>query len=227
MPKSLERAHEYLHIWDIALAAAENVGQVWRLSSDWLFSVERPIEGVQMKVVPGSRTLTSAEITHTIEETYLPYGGLIVLDTTDAHGKSIYRELRKAGYPVLDFGFQERDTRRIIRKDAAIHSTRAVLTEGMEAKRDAKGEMILDPDGVPIFDRTKPYGALKLPAMWTRPRDQLAMLQVEDTKQRKDAAMVVLMGCDVAVRQRRAHHRQGSKNQRLDVFAGGRRYGGH
>jgi hypothetical protein len=219
----------YLHLWDLALAAAANVGMVLRLPADWLFGwsikdgirVLRPIEGVQMKIVPGSRTLTSAEIIHTIEETYLPYGGLIVVDTTDAHGKNIYRELRRAGYPVEDFTFNERDERRVIRKETAIENTRAVLTEGMVLLRDGAGEPRHDPDGIPLFDRDQPYGALRLPSTWTKARDQLSLLRIDDNRQTKDAAMTILMGCDVAYRNRRARTRRNT-HQRFAVFAGGR-----
>jgi hypothetical protein len=212
----------YLHLWDLALAAADNVGIVLRVPSDWLFSVERPIVGVQRVVVPGSRTLTSAEILHTIEGTYLPYGGLIVVDATDAHGKNIARELRRAGYPVEPFVFNERDQRRVIRKDAAILHTRELLTEGMALRYDAAGEPMQDADGVPVFDRSQPYGVLRLPREWTRTRDQLAVLRVDDDKQRKDEAMTILMGCDTAYRARRSRSRRAT-TQRFAVFAGGRR----
>lgn len=216
--------YTYLHIWDLAIAQADNVGQVWRLPSDMLFSVEKPIVGCKRVIIPGSRTLTSAEIIHTIEETYLPYGGLIVLDTTDAHGKNIARELRRAGYPVEEFTFNERDQRRVIRKDAAILLTREVLTEGMAVVRNTAGEQTTDTDGVPMFNRDTPYGALRLPYEWTRTRDQLSVLRVEDDKQRKDEAMVVLMGCHTAYRARRSRTRR-STPQTFAVFGGGRRYG--
>lgn len=216
----------YIHLWDIALAVADNVGLVLRAPSDWLFSVERPVVGVRRVVVPGSRTLTSAEILHTIEETYLPYGGLIVVDATDAHGKNIYRELRRAGFPVEAFVFNARDRRGVIRKEAATQHTRDLLTEGMEQVRDSAGEPMHDPDGVPIFDRTKPYGAIRLPREWVRTRDQLSVLKIEDGKQRKDEAMALLMGGDTAYRARRSRTRTAS-NQRFAVFAGTRRYGAH
>lgn len=221
-----ESPYTYLHLWDLAIAQADNVGQVWRLPADFEFSVDRPIIGVKRVVIPGSRTLTSAEIIHTIEETYLPYGGLIVLDTTDAHGKNIARELKRAGYPIEEFVFNERDQRRVIRKDAAILLTREVLTEGMAVTLDSAGEQTKDADGVPVFDRTKPYGALRLPRDWARTRDQLSVLKIEDGKQRKDEAMVVLMGCHTAYRARRSRTRR-STPQRFAVFAGGRRYGGN
>lgn len=215
----------YLHVWDLAIAAADNIGIVARIPRDWRFGYStvdgvrtlRPIEGVKFVEVPGSRTLTSAEIQHTIEETFLPYGGRIVLDTTDAHGKNIYRELRRAGYPVDDFTFNERDLRRVIRKDAAIHHTRLLLSEGMDQKRDKTGTILIDPSGVPIFDRDVEYGVLRLPRSWTKARDQLSILKPDDEKQRKDAAMVVLMLCSEAYRHRRARTRV-NKTQGLTVF---------
>jgi hypothetical protein len=221
----------YLHVWDLAIAAADNIGMVFRIPKDWLFGwrdvdgerVLRAIEGVKFVEIPGSRTLTSAEIQHTIEETFLPYGGRIVLDTTDAHGKNIHRELRRAGYPVDDFTFNERDSRKVLRKDAAIHHTRLLLTEGMDLKRDTAGEITTDDEGVPIFDRSRAYGVLRLPRAWTKARDQLSILRPDDEKQRKDAAMVVLMLGDEAYRTRRGRTRQVT-TQRLPVFAGGRRY---
>ena len=215
----------YLHLWDIAIAVADNVGTVLRLPADFRFGVDNPIVGVKRTVIPGSRTLTSAEIIHTIEETYLPYGGLIVVDATDAHGKNIARELRRAGYPIEEFVFNARDERRVIRKERAIINTREILTEGMVAVTDSAGQQTNDADGVPVFDRDKPYGALRLPRDWTRTRDQLSVLRIDDDKQRKDEAMTVLMGCDTAYRLRRSRTRQ-APNQRLAVFAGGRRYGG-
>jgi hypothetical protein len=169
--------------------------------------------------------LTSAEIIHTIEETYLPYGGLIVLDTTDAHGKNIARELKRAGYPIEEFTFNERDGRRVIRKEAAIHNAREILTEGMEQVTDSSGEQTTDADGVPMFNRDRPYGAIHVPKEWVRTRDQLSVLKVDDDKQRKDEAMAFLMGCDMAHRLRRSRTRLASP-QRLAVFAGTRRYGG-
>lgn len=219
----------YLHVWDLAIAAADNIGIVFRIPRDWKFGWSgvgderdlRPITGVKFVEVPGSRTLTSAEIQHTIEETFLPYGGRIVLDTTDAHGKNIYRELRRAGYPVDDFTFNERDSRKVLRKDAAIHHTRLLLTEGMDLKRDKAGEITTDIEGVPVFDRSLPYGVLRLPRSWTKVRDQLSILRPDDEKQRKDAAMVVLMGCSTAYRTRRGRTRQVSTH-RLPVFAGRR-----
>jgi LAGLIDADG DNA endonuclease family protein len=215
----------YIHVWDLALAAAANVGFVIRAPADWRFGwfeengVRRlvPLVGVRRVEVPGSRTLTSAEITHTIEETYLPYGGRIVLDTTDAHGKNIYRELRRAGYPVDDFTFNSRDQRNVLLKDAAIESTRKLLTEGMKPVVDEKGQVRHDADGVPVFDRDTPYGVLRLPKDWQKARDQLSILRPDDDKQTKDEAMVVLMACHTAYRARRARTRQAT-SQRLVVF---------
>ena len=223
----------YIHIWDLAIAAAANVGMVWRVPADWRFGwvevegVRRllPLVGVKHVEIPGSRTLTSAEITHTIEETFLPYGGRIVLDTTDAHGKNIYRELRRAGYPVDDFTFNSRDQRNVLLKDAAIESTRILLAEGMKLELDATGKPILDAVGVPKFDRSVPFGVLRLPTSWQKSRDQLSILKVDDDKQTKDEAMVVLMGCHTAYRARRARHRQAIQ-QKAVVF-GRRRYGVH
>lgn len=216
---------DYIHIWDIAIAVAANVGYVLRVPRDWRFGwveedgVRRlvPIVGVRRVEIPGSRTLTSAEIMHTIEEVYLPYGGRIVLDTTDAHGKNIYRELRRAGYPVDDFTFNERDSRKVLRKDAAIHHTRILLTEGMRELHDAAGEQLIDAQGVPAFDREVPYGVLRLPRAWVKGRDQLSILRPDDDKQTKDEAMVVLMGCDTAYRARRGRTRQ-VQSQTMRVF---------
>lgn len=215
----------YIHVWDIAIAVAANVGYVLRVPSDWRFGwkvdgptrVLVPIEGVRRVEIPGSRTLTSAEILHTIEETFLPYGGRIVLDTTDAHGKNIFRELRRAGYPVDDFTFNERDLRKVLRKDAAIHNTRLLLTEGMSPVLDAKGQQVNDAEGVPAFDRSLPYGVLRLPRAWVKGRDQLSILRPDDDKQTKDEAMVVLMACDTAYRTRRGRTRQVA-SQRFAVF---------
>lgn len=218
----------YLHCWDVALAVADNVGFVLRAPADWMFSVERPIEGVARKVIPGSRTLTSAEILHTIEETFLPYGGQIVIDATDGNGKNIARELRRAGYPVIEFVFNERDQRRVIRKEQALINARLLMTEGMQVVRNASGEVKHDAMGVPVFDRDQPYGVVKLPQEWVKTHDQIAVLSVDEErqrKQRKDEAMAFTMGADVAFRERRARMR-GPGNQRLAVFAGGRPSGG-
>lgn len=214
----------YLHLWDLALAAADNIGMVLRVPSDWQFSVEKPITGVSLKRVPGSHTLTSAEILHTIEETFLPYGGLIVLDTTDAHGRNIQRELQMAGYPVEAFTFNARTGIRptassMIRKDRAIHRARLLMGEGLDFERDKAGNAKLDADAVAKLDTSKRYGAIRLPAEWTIVRDQIALLKPDDQRQRKDAAMTLLMGADVAFRNRVANSPQNRGEQRLAVFA--------
>jgi hypothetical protein len=221
----------YLHVWDIALAVADNVGGVFRLPADFDFGWKEnpdlgrylvPIEGVSHKIIAGSRTLTTEEITHTIEETFLPYGGQIVLDTTDAHGKSIYRTLRLAGYPVLAFTFNERvGTRNIIRKERARETTKLLLEEGMNLLRGSTGEPEHDVDGVPRFDRDTPFGVIRLPGTWTKFKDQLSILKEDDQRQQKDAAMVVLMLSDVAYQARRAKHSRQTP-QKLAVFGGGR-----
>lgn len=218
----------YLHIWDLALAAAENVGAVWRIPHDWKFSPADPITGVRLVRIPGSRTLTPAEIMHTIEETFLPYGGLIVLDTTDAHGKGIFRELRGAGYPVEAFTFNERVGTRIrrvgsdfsmIRKDRGIKHARELLSDGLAFEYDTSGDPVIGRDEVVKLDLSEPYGSLRLPASWTVVRDQLSLLKVDDFRQRKDAAMTVLMGADVAMRRRNAATR-GTSITRLAVMGG-------
>lgn len=220
-----DSAWTYMHIWDLALAAAANVGYVIRAPADWRFGwVDKdgarllvPLVGVKRVEIPGSRTLTSAEIVHTIEETFLPYGGRIVLDTTDAHGKNIHRELRRAGYPVDEFTFNSRDQRNMLLKDAALESARAIMTEGMSLVRDSAGEPKHDADGVPVYDRETPFGVLRLPRDWQKGRDQLSILRIDDDKQTKDEAMVVLMACHTALRARRARTRQAT-SQRLVVF---------
>ena len=214
----------YIHAWDVAIAAADNVGLTFRLPMDYLFSVEKPLTGVRRVVIPGSRTLQTSEIVSTIKREYLPYGGLIVIDTTDAHGKSIARELKSQGYPVEEFTFNGRDGKGVIRKESAILHTRDLLTEGMATVTDAAGEPLLDGDGVPVFDREKPYGAIRCPKDWVRTRDQLAVLRIDDDKQRKDEAMAFLEACDTAYRLRRSRTRQVT-HQRFAVFAGARRYG--
>lgn len=231
VPRSTESPFTYLHLWDLAIAVAENVGLTWRIPADWDFGWKvkdgqrylRAIEGVKMTIVPGSRTLTDDEIIHTIEETYLPYGGLIVVDATDAHGKNILRKLRNAGYPTDAFVFNERAKNGVIRKDEAIELTRELLTEGMAVKRDAGNEIVLDADGVPIFDRETPYGVIRMPRSWTKVRDQLSVLKVDNSRQTKDAAMAALMGGSVAYRTRRARTRRPSSS-RFAIFAGGRRH---
>jgi len=199
----------YLHVWDLALARDENVGTIIRAPADWRFGVDNPLIGCHMKVIPGGRTLTSSEIMHTIEEMYLPYKGLIVLDTTDAHGKSIERELRKNGFPTEAFTFNERDARKMIRKDAAILAAREIMSEGMAFVVDTSGEPVKDVDGVPVYDRDRPFGAIRMPRSWTKMYDQLSVLREDDDRQRrKDAAMTFIMGCEVAQRKRRARIRR-------------------
>ncbi|HET8787013.1 MAG TPA: hypothetical protein VFM38_15370 [Candidatus Limnocylindrales bacterium] len=189
---------EYLHVWDLAIAAADNVGTVIRAPKGWRFGVTNPLIGVAMKVIPGSRTLTDEEIIHTIEETYLPYGGRIVLDTTDAHGKAIARTIRNHGYPVEEVEFNKQITPGVTRKDRMIRATRLLMAESLD-----RIEGKVDDYGVPLFDRSKPYGAIKLPPSWTKHRNQLSILRVDNDKQRKDAAVTILMACDVAYRKRR------------------------
>lgn len=224
-----EDGYTYLHLWDIALTTAENVGIVLRIPEDWLFGWVtkpdgtkefRPILGARLKVVPGSRTLTSAEIVHTIEETYLPYGGLLYIDTTDAHGKGIQRELRNAGYPAKEYDFHGRTAARgTIRKEEAIKNARKLLFEGAEPRHDGTGKVIVDGDGVVQFDLTGEYGVFRLPAAWRKVSDQLAVLREDDKGQKKDAAMAFLMGADEAFRHRRKHVRS-PQGGRFAVFAG-------
>jgi hypothetical protein len=218
----------YLHVWDLAIAAADNIGAVFRVPRDWDFSTANPIVGVQMKRIPGSRTLTSAEIIHTIEETFLPYGGKIVVDTTDAHGKNIHRELRAAGYPVEDFTFNERPGIRgrpmsplhnIIRKDRAIKALLTLLGDGLDFKRDKAGEPVMDAEQIVKLDLGKVFGSIRLPNSWTVFRDQVSLLRPDDARQRKDAAMVLLMMADVALRNRRARNRP-SVSTPFAVFTG-------
>ena len=228
----------YLHLWDLAIAAAENVGITLRLPSNWLVSAATPAIGVKLTIIPGSRTLTSAEIIHTIEETFLPYGGRIVCDTTDAHGINIYRELRKAGYPVEDFTFNERVGGRIksrssairgpdlsmIRKDRAINAALKLLGDGLGFELNKVGRPILDADAVAKLDLSKPFGALRLPASWQKVRDQLALLRPDNERQRKDAAMAFLMGADVIDRRRLNSVKPAvAKPGSFAVFAGGHR----
>lgn len=213
----------YLHVWDLAIARDENVGTIIRAPADWRFGVDEPLIGCHMKVIPGGRTLTSSEIIHTIQEMYLPYKGLIVLDTTDAHGKSIQRELKSAGYPTEAFTFNERDSRKMIRKDAAILAAREIMSEGMAFVIDGSGEPVHDADGVPIYDRDKPFGAIRMPRTWTKMYDQLSVLREDDERQRrKDAAMTFIMGCEVAHRKRRARIRREKAPTRYAIFGGGR-----
>ena len=197
---------QYVHIWDVAIAAADNVGGVVKVPANWQIGPSRPAIGVSLKVLPGSRTLIDREIVHAIEETYLPYGGVIVVDATDAHGKNIVRELRGAGYPVTGFEFQGRTQEGITYKARALRSLKALLTDGLHAIRDEDGAMIDDALGVPILDSDGEFGALRLPADWHLVRDQLSVVKPppEDEKQRKDAAMVVYMLADLLWRRKRA-----------------------
>lgn len=225
-PSSVEERSRwtYVHAWDLAISAAENVGIVLRAPADWRFGVRpdgtyEPLVGVHMKVVPGSQSLTTAEIVHVIEETYLPYGGQIVLDATDAFGKGIARSLRAAGYPVEAFEFNARIAPRLpIRKDQAIERLRELLAEGVRPMRDKDGEVMTDEDGLPMMDWSGHYGALRLPASWTKLRDQLATLRPDNERQRKDAAMALLMAADVAWRRRRGHTMRARPVQPLTVF---------
>ena len=45
--------HTYLHLWDIAIARDDNVGQVWRLPVDFEFSVDEPDRRRQARRGPG------------------------------------------------------------------------------------------------------------------------------------------------------------------------------
>ena len=212
--------YTYLHLWDLAIAAAENVGIVLRIPKSWKFGPGAPIIGVRMVVVPGSRTLTSAEIVHTIEETFLPYGGHIAVDTTDAHGKNIHRELRGAGYPVEDFDFHERvPPKKQLRKDRGISRLRALLGDGLAMALDRHGEPLIGVDDVVKLDLSKPFGAIHLPKEWKKVRDQISLLRPDDQRQRKDAAMSLLMGGDIAAGRRRAWSRPNTASPFV-VYAG-------
>lgn len=215
----------YVHTWDLALADADNVGITWRVPADWQFSVERPLVGVRMQVIPGSRTLTPGEIKQTILETDLGYGGggEIVLDTTDANGIGISRELRAAGLRVVPFDFHGRDTRGVINKARAIRDAQALLTEGMTAQVDEAGRVVRDDSGVPVLvPSSGAYGAIRVPdsGVWRKLKDQIAVLRPDDDKQRKDAAMSFLEFCWLANKRRRARGSAGA-NGRFAVFAGG------
>ncbi|MCU0250227.1 MAG: hypothetical protein MUE61_08470 [Vicinamibacterales bacterium] len=200
----------YLHAWDVAIASADNVGIVARIPADWKFSSEKPIVGVSLKIIPGSRTLVDDEIEFAIEETWLPYGGDIYIDTTDAHGKNIYRSLRRRNIPVHQFDFKELDALGVTRKSRGLQAMRKLLSEGIDRERDAAGEVVHDSVGMAAYDLGKPYGSLKFPASWDKPKDQLATLRPppEDSKQVKDAAMAVLMLCEIAERERRGATRR-------------------
>jgi hypothetical protein len=197
---------QYVHVWDLAISNADNVGIVARAPADWQISASRPAVGVAMKVIPGSRTLIDREIVHAIEETYLPYGGIIVVDETDAHGKNVMRELRRAGYPVTGFDFHDRTTEGITFKARALKAVKEVLSDGLRAVRSAEGEFIDDSLGVPTLDRDNSFGSLRLPLEWALVRDQLSIVKPppDDEKQKKDAAMVVYMLCDLLWRRKRA-----------------------
>jgi len=210
----------YLHVWDLAIAAADNVGMVIRVPFDWRFSVEDPLVGVSLKIIPGSRTLIDDEIEFAIEETFLPYGGVIYVDSTDAHGKNIQRSLRRKGLPVHGFDFKEQEGNRITRKARGISAVRSIFAEGIAAENDATGSPVHDIDGILAHDLGKPYGSMRLPATWAKPKDQLSILRPPplDERQTKDAAMVVLMACEIAWRERRSRTRQHTV-QRARFFA--------
>jgi hypothetical protein len=194
-----ESPYTYLHLWDLAIAAAENIGIVLRAPRNWQFDHEHPLAGCKLVVVPGSRTLTDAEIVHTIEETFLPYGGQIVVDATDAHGKNIHRELRQAGYPVEGFDFHARvPPRSMLRKDRGILRLRAIMGDGLELEYDTEGELVMDIDEVATLDLERPFGAIALPRDWKKVRDQVSLLQPDDKRQRKDAVMALIQGGDIA-----------------------------
>jgi hypothetical protein len=200
----------YLHLWDLAIAAADNVGMVLRIPAGWKFSHENPIVGVSMKIVPGSRTLIDDEIEFAIEETWGPYGGDIYLDTSDAHGKNIYRSLRRRSFPVHEFDFKELDAAKTTRKSRGIKAIRTLFAEGIDKERDAAGEPTHDELGLIAYDLGKPYGSMKFPLAWHKPKDQLAILKPppEDDRQQKDAAMVVLMGAEICEAKRRSAGRR-------------------
>lgn len=196
----------YVTVCDLAISQADNVILIGRVPFDWRFSVKEPVVGVSLKIIPGSRTLIDDEIEFAIEETWLPYGGDIYLDTTDAHGTGIYRSMRRRGLPVREFNFKDPDALKVTRKWRAIRAVRAMLAEGINPERDTAGEPVHDADGMAAFDKGQPYGSLKLPAAWVKPKDQLSIVKPppDDEKQTKDAAMAVYMLCEVCYRERRA-----------------------
>lgn len=200
----------YVHVWDIAIASADNVGLVARVPYDWRFSPASPIVGVSLKIIPGSRTLVDAEIEFAIEETWLPYGGDIYIDTTDAHGKNVYRSLRNRGIPVHQFDFKDPDAAGVTRKSRGLKAIRKLAAEGIDRERDAAGEVVHDELGMAAFDLGKPYGSVKFPSAWAKPKDQLSVLKPppDDAKQQKDAAMTVLMLCEVCEKERRGATRR-------------------
>jgi len=210
----------YLHVWDLAIAAADNVGMVIRVPFDWRFSVENPLVGVKLTIVPGSRTLIDAEIEYAIEEMHLPYGGVIYVDTTDAHGIGIYRTLRSRGFPIHEFDFKALEKTRTTRKAKGIKAIRSIFAEGIDPQRDAEGLPIHDSDGIVAYDAGKPYGAMRLPSSWSKAKDQLSILKPPpfDEKQQKDAAMCVLMAAEIAFRERRGRTREHTI-QRARFFA--------
>jgi hypothetical protein len=210
----------YLHVWDLAIASADNIGAVYRVPFDWKFSVENPLVGVSLKVIPGSHTLIDDEIVFAIEETYLPYGGVIWLDTTDAHGINVYRMLKRKGLPVKEFDFKALEQTRVTKKQRGIAAVRSIFAEGIDSEKDGSGEPVHDVDGILAHDRGKPYGAMRMPAKWTKPKDQLSILlpPPHDDRQKKDAAMVVLMACEIAFRERRGRTRV-NRVQRAGYFA--------
>ena len=201
-----KRVWEYVHAWDLAISQADNVGIVVRVPADWQISPRAPAVGVSMKVIPGSRTLIDREIVHAIEETYLPYGGTIIVDSTDAHGKNVVRELRRAGYPVTAFDFHDRTTETITYKARGLRSLKGLLSDGLTALRGAEGEFVDDAQGVPTLSRDQPFGAILFPADWHLLKDQLSIVKPppEDEKQKKDAAMTVYMLADLLWRRRRS-----------------------
>lgn len=196
----------YVHAWDLAIASADNVGIVMKVPADWQVSPQVPALGVSMKVLPGSRTLIDREIVHLIEETYLPYGGVIILDTTDAHGKNVLRELRRAGYPAVAFDFHDRTPTGFTFKARALKALKELLSDGLRVMQDDEGEVEHDAQGVQVLDLSTEFGALRFPLDWSLVRDQLSIVKPppEDEKQRKDAAMVVYMLADYLFRRRRS-----------------------
>jgi hypothetical protein len=209
----------YITTCDIAISEADNVISVWRLPANHAFSVPNPIVGVYRKIIPGSRTLLDDDIVLTIEETYLPYGGQIYIDTTDAHGKNVARKLRLAGYPARDFDFHDTAPHGETWKEAGEIALAEILSEQEGPLAfDAQGRH--DADGVPLIDRTKPYGSIWIPREWTKHYDQMSVLKPppDDRKQKKDAAMTVVMLAYVAKRLRP----RGAGNGGRFVFYGGR-----
>ena len=216
--RNIPPQYSYLVTWDLALSEADNAGFVLRVPEDWKFSVTKPIYGCEMKIIPGSRTLTDEELIYAIESMSLAFHGRTVVDATDAHGKNIYRQLRRNGIHVDGWVANERDRRGVTRKEEAIRNTRAIMSEGMVFLRDKTNEVMLDSEGVPRFDQKQEYGALRLPATWTMVKDQLSVLREDDGKQRKDAAMSMIQGLDTLFRIRRAKTHQ-DRPARLVMFA--------